>query len=101
MLPEPIEVEENPLDVVLALKQNALLGMVTGNLSEVSTKRIDLTDTVGTRKREVGTAAITTQVDWYDRILVLEYLDQYFADYREPAEGHAVEGVNTRAKRPA
>lgn len=87
---EPVEVEENPLDVVLSLKQNALLGMVTGNISEVSTKQVDLTTTVDARNREVGTTAVTAQVDWYDRILVLEYLDQYFADYGEPAEEHVL-----------
>lgn len=89
-LQEPVEVGENPLDVVLSIKQNALLGMVTENLNEVSAKQVNLADTVSSRKREVGTAAVKAQVDWYDRILVLEYLDQYFGDYREPAENHAL-----------
>lgn len=89
VLQEPAEVKENPLDVVLSLKQNALLGMVTGNLGGVSTKQVALTDTVGSRERERGTAAVTADTDWYDKILALEYMDQYFSDYEEPAENHA------------
>lgn len=87
---EPVEVEENPLDVVLSLKQNALLGMVTGDLGGVSSKQVALTDTVGSRERVQGTAAVTADTDWYDKVLALEYMDQYFSDYGEPAENHAL-----------
>lgn len=87
---EPDRVEENPLDVVLALKQNALLGMVTGDLGGISTKRVALTDTVGSRKCERGTAAVTAETDWYDKVLALEYMDQYFSDYGDPVGEHAL-----------
>lgn len=87
---EPVEVEENPLDVVLSLKQNALLAMVTGDLNSVSVKQVALTDTVSARTREQGTAAVTADTDWYDKILALEYMDQYFSDYGDPAEEHAL-----------
>ena len=28
--------------------------------------------------------------DWYDRILALEYMDQYFGDYLGESEDHAL-----------
>lgn len=84
------EVKENPLEVVLALKQNALLGMVTGNVGSLSTKQISKVDTLEHRTCEKGTLAQIPKADWYDKVLVVEYLDEYFADYSKPASGHAL-----------
>lgn len=84
------EVKENPLEVVLALKQNALLGMVTGNVGSLSTRQISNSDSLEKRSCEKGTANQVPKADWYDRVLVLEYLDAYFADYSNPASEHAL-----------
>lgn len=87
---EPAEVEENPLELVLELKQRALLGLVVTDQESVSTKKIDLTDAVGMRNLEKGTLQATEKVEWYDKVLVLEYLDEYFSDYRTMASDHAL-----------
>lgn len=84
------EVEENPLELVLSLKQNALLGMVTGEVSNLSTAQIDLSDSIERRECRAGTIEKAPSVNWYDKVLVIEYMDQYFADYLSPAEGHAL-----------
>lgn len=84
------EVEENPLEVVLALKQNALLGMVTGNVGSLSTRQINNSDALGKRSCERGTDSQMPKAGWYDKVLVLEYLDTYFADYSNPASDHAL-----------
>lgn len=87
---EPEEVKENPLEIVLALKQNALLGMVADDAGNLSVKQINLADTLENRNCERGTVLQAPQIGWYDKVLVLEYLDQYFADYTEPAAEHAL-----------
>lgn len=84
------EEKENPLEVVLALKQNALLGMVTGDVESLSTKQIYGSDTLEHRTCEKGTSDQIPKADWYDKVLVVEYLDEYFADYSNPASKHAL-----------
>lgn len=86
----PAEVEENPLELVLSLKQNALLGMVTGDLTNLSTAQVDLTNCVERRTCQKGSISKTPTVNGYDKVLVIEYIDQYFADYLSPADGHAL-----------
>lgn len=86
----PAKVEENPLELVLSLKQNALLGIVTGDISNLSTAQIDLTDGVEQRTCQKGTISKTPTVNAYDKVLVIEYMDRYFADYLSPADGHAL-----------
>lgn len=82
---------ENPLEIVLKIKQNAVLSLVLGDISELSAKEVDLSD--GLLKREClkGTAAEEEEAAWYEKVLALEYLDGYFLDYTEPSEEHALE----------
>ena len=81
--------KENPIELVLRLKQNALLSMVTdaGALSE---RRISLEDSIEKRECIEGTAAAPQKPEWYERILVTEYLDAYFSDFTNPNEDHAL-----------
>lgn len=83
-------VEENPLEVVLSLKQNLLLGMVTEDVGALSTKQIQATETMENRSLEVGTDQEIPQVNWYDKVFALEYVDSYFGDYLNPASEHAL-----------
>lgn len=89
-VPGPEEVDENPLELVLALKQNALLSMVTGDAAGLSTKALDLSKTVSRRTCESGTMGRKPDMNWYDRVLVLEYIDAYFGDYLNPETEHAL-----------
>lgn len=84
------EVAENPLELVLSLKQNALLGMVTGDAGNLSAKHINLTNCVETRTCQNGTITKQPNVNAYDKVLVIEYIDQYFADYLSPADEHTL-----------
>lgn len=86
------EVKENPLDIVLELKRNAILGMVVPDISAVSVKEINLSENLLNRQCCQGNEknAGTKQIDWYERILLLEYLDQYFSDYTNPSEEDAL-----------
>lgn len=87
---EAEQVEENPLEVVLALKQNLLLGMVTEDVGSLSARQIQGTGTLENRRLEVGTEQQMPQINWYDKVLALEYADSYFGSYLNPASEHVL-----------
>ena len=89
VIPELPPEQENPLEVVHAIKQNALLGMTLGDFGAVSTRQTDLGDSIERRQKQTGNMEIQVS-DWYDRILALEYMDQYFGDYLGESEDHAL-----------
>lgn len=86
----PQEVEENPLEIVLQLKQNAVLGMVVEQVETLSTSQISLEESLTHRKLEKGNGTAERDTEWYERILVLEYAGEYFSDYTKPATDHAL-----------
>ena len=83
---------ENPLELVLALKENAILGMVVEDISELSSNQVSLKESVSKRQRQkgTGTESETVRLDWKDRVLILEYLDECFCDYTEPKAAGAL-----------
>lgn len=85
------ETEEvvNPLDIVLELKRNTILGMVVQDIAAVSTKKTDLSEGLQKREFRQENAVDAGESKWYERILVLEYADQYFSDFTQPEEEHA------------
>lgn len=87
---ETAETEENPLDIVLQLKQNTLLSLVAGGSSEISQNQVNLQESVSRRKNHIGTMAVKDQIGWYEKVLVTEYLDRYFSNYLRPKENAAL-----------
>jgi hypothetical protein len=73
---------ENPLDVALAIKRNAVLGMVVDDVGALSSNAIDLSGSLIQRTRTQGTAeAQTAAVSAADRIVAIDYLEEYFWNY--------------------
>ncbi len=72
---------ENLLDTVLTCKQSFLLGMVVEDVERLSTQRIVQAGCLQNRILQSGTSVQIPEVEWYDRILVMEYADNYFSDY--------------------
>ena len=60
-----------------------------GDFGAVSTRQTDLGDSIERRQKQTGNMEIQVS-DWYDRILALEYMDQYFGDYLGESEDHAL-----------
>ena len=89
MIPELPPEQENPLEVVHAIKQNALLGMTLGDFGAVSTRQTNLSDSIERRQKQTGNMEMQASA-WYDRILALEYIDLYFGDYLGESEDHAL-----------
>jgi hypothetical protein len=74
---------ENPLKVVLEWKRNALLGMVVGDVGTLSTKSADVSESLTKRAKSAGTAAVHESVSAADRIIAMEYMDEYFKNYTD------------------
>lgn len=87
---EPETVTENPLEVVLALKQNLLLGLVISDVGAISTKQLASVERIEQRSLRKGCVQQVQATDWYDKVLALEYLDSHFSDYLNPATAHAL-----------
>ena len=83
-------ISENPLDCVLAHKQNFVLGTVVENVEHLSTKRIVQTECLQNRVMEHGTSTQIPELEWYDKILAIEYVKENFSDYRSQAEEKAL-----------
>lgn len=89
--PQAAEIKENPLEIVKTLKQNTLLGMVTGDLSSISDKGINLSQGVSARSCQKGDAAGELEKSTItEKLLLVEYLGQFFSDYSNSKEDHAL-----------
>ncbi len=82
--------EENVLDLVSAHKQGFLLGMVLQEADELSDRRIENGESLEHRALLQGTCAEIPQVNWYEKILALEYADKYLSDYGAAAQDRAL-----------
>ncbi len=80
---------ENPLQIVLQLKQNAILGMTVSDMSSLSAKAIEIKDTVSERQCETGiyNAEKMEKQKVFDRVMVMEYIEKHFSSYAEPGKG--------------
>lgn len=85
-----MELQESPLDAVLAWKQRPFLGIVVEDIQSVSTATIASIETLENRDMQVGTSVTLPERDWYDKILSTEYINQYFSHYLQPREGRAL-----------
>lgn len=81
---------ENPIDTVLACKQNLVLGMVVEDADSLSTQKMETEDCLQNRSMQSGTRTQIPEVGWYDRILVMEYAVTSFSDYSNPKEERAL-----------
>ena len=68
------------------------MGMVVEDISGLSSNQVSLKESVSKRQRQkgTGTESETVRLDWKDRVLILEYLDECFCDYTEPKAAGAL-----------
>lgn len=79
---------ENLLDAALDLKSRGVLNMVLGENAKLSNKGSVPVSYIADRNKNTGTMLYSGEVNWYEKILVLEYLDKYFGCYGEENTGH-------------
>jgi hypothetical protein len=84
-----VDEKENPLEIVLELKRNAVLGMVVENVESLSVKKNDMSNSLLKRNLQKGTKQVKAEVDGYEQTLVLEYAGNYFSNYVNQSEENA------------
>ncbi|MCI5919316.1 MAG: DUF5702 domain-containing protein [Roseburia sp.] len=81
---------QNPMEHVLQIKENAILGTVVEDTSKLSECSIPQNQSLLERDCEKGNKAYENQSDWYEKILLELYLKTYFSSYTNPMEGRAL-----------
>lgn len=79
---------DNLLDAVQQMLSSGTLNAIFGDLSGISGKTSRPQNDLQTREKEVGTVYLKTDKDWYQKLLVLNYLEEYFANYASPNNQH-------------
>lgn len=79
---------KNMLENVSELKSRGVLTMILGEEAYISDKFSKPEIYMADREKKEGTIYYTGDSDWYQKILVLEYLDKYFSSYTEERDGH-------------
>ena len=95
-MPDHDEILQQPdtsiIDALLSsaqqLRSENTLHMIFGGLSGVSSVSCKLSETMQVRHRQEGTMHLSAEKDWYQKLLVLTYLESYFSNYVNPKEGH-------------
>ena len=85
-----IENQENPLSEVLTWRQKMTLATVLPNLENLSTQAIEEADCIQNRTLQQGTWEEEAEVGWYERVLAMEYAEQYFSNYLCPQSNRAL-----------
>lgn len=89
---EIIPPDTTAVDTVLAsvqqMQSSGTLNMIFGELSGISTNSGRLENNLKDRSKEVGTMYLKTNKDWYQKMLVMTYLEKYFSNYAKPKDQH-------------
>lgn len=85
--PDTSEVD-NLLDFVQQLRNSDTLNMIFGEKSDISMNVCRPIEDMHIREKEEGTMYLKTDKDWYQKLLVLTYLEEYFSNYVNPKEKH-------------
>ena len=82
---------DNTWDIVEQTQRSGMLNMIFQDMSELSQKNSKPQSNLQTRKKESGTMNVVIEEDWYQKILVLAYLEEYFSCYMEKQKGHILD----------
>jgi len=92
---EYVDLDTSMLEKVLGssgdVRDNGTLKMIFGDLSGISEKSSRISSELLRREKEEGNLQFTEQNNWYQRILVLDYMEDYFSNYLNKKEGHYLE----------
>lgn len=79
---------DNLLNIVQQSKSNGVINIICEDVTKISDGVCELEEDLQQRQKEVGTLYLKTDKDWYQKILVLTYLEEYFANYINPKREH-------------
>ena len=84
-------VAEEVLDGAEKILSNGILNMIFTDLTSIATGSLAPESDLQMRQKEKGNMYLNTEDDWYQRMLVLSYLERYFSNYINEKEGHFLE----------
>lgn len=84
------DTEDNLLTSVVETQKTGILALVLPEKDSVSGARIDLDQTVSHRALCEGTASEKVSGDWYDQVLLNQYLVTYLSDYTDGADNRGL-----------
>ena len=73
------------------MQNSGILNLIYGDLSGISQKYSCLSDNLGNRKKMEGNMYFSEKKEWYRKLLVLEYMEEFFSSYTNKKEGHFLE----------
>ena len=79
---------ENTWNTVEQMKNSSLLQLIFGEVSGLSQMQCGIQSRLQERKKEVGTMRISTERNWYRKVLVLSYLEEYFSCFKRNQKAH-------------
>lgn len=83
--------DENPLIVASEAKKEGILSLVLPKSANVSAKKISVETSVSRRSLEKGTLDNMARGDWYEKVLLNQYLVNYLGMYTKETSGRALE----------
>lgn len=86
-IPDTSEVD-NLLDSVQQLQNSGTLNMIFGETSHISANVCRLSESIHIREKEEGTMYLNADKEWYQKLLVLTYLEEYFSNYVDSEKEH-------------
>lgn len=75
--------QENLLEVIKQLQKKGILSLVIEDTSQLSEKKMDISEVVSKRELAKAYNPRLEEADWYDRILLQQYFLTYMSNYRE------------------
>lgn len=84
------EVLENPMDTIKTVRKNGVLALVLPPEKTVSAKTVSVDQCLMKRKLQKGNFHPQTDVSWYDRILMQEFIKQFAGNALHPSENGAL-----------
>ncbi len=79
---------ENTWNVVEQMQESSILHIIFEDMSELSQKKSKVESRMQTRKKESGTMNVIIEENWYQKMLVLAYLEEYFSCYMQNQKEH-------------
>lgn len=86
------DVPDNPLELIEELRRSmslSPLNVIIADPDKLSQKAMELSNSLERREREEGSMTYESSGDWYRKILVLEYAQNYFSSYTDTEKNHA------------
>ena len=79
---------KNAFNHAMTMQNSGTLNMIFEDLSGISTKDSMVSPGLQSREKSEGTMRFSGEKDWYRKVLVLNYMEEFFSNYTNVKEDH-------------